>query len=492
MTPDRPALVCGDRTVSYAALDERVARARGAIAACGLKAGERVAVMVPNGIEFFEASLGAAAAGCPVVPVNWHLKSGELAWMLGDSEAKLLVAHASLEEVARGGLRDVPGCQLLEVGGTGPGAWDAALDRADPIAGPWCAPTFSAFTSGTTGRPRAVERTAALSSEASLAGLAAMWELRPDDVYLACSPLYHAANAYAFATLFQGGVVVVMDRWDAREWLRLVDEQRVTTCFMVPAFFIRLLELAPADWEGRDTSSLRLVLHAAAPCPVPVKRRIMAALPHTEIWEFYGATEGGATRISPGDWRRHPGSVGTPWPGVEIRILDADGHALPAGQVGTIYIRPAGGTTFAYHNDPEKTRSAWRDGAFTVGDVGYLDDDGFLFVTDRGADMVLRGGVNIYPAEIETVLHGHPAVVDCAVFGVPDPALGEELRALVEVRSPTAAEDLRQYCRQHLADFKCPRSVEIVDELPRDSTGKVVKRRLRDRPHTDNRGEDRR
>jgi long-chain acyl-CoA synthetase len=274
--------------------------------------------------------------------------------------------------------------------------------------------------------------------------------------------------------------VVVMERWDAREWLRLVERHRVTACFMVPAYFIRLLEVPAAERATYDTSSLRLVLHAAAPCPVPVKWQILDALPSAEIWEFYGATEGGATRISPDAWRTHPGSVGTPWPGVEILILDAGGRPVGPNETGTIFIRPPGGARFRYHNDAGKTDAAWVGDAFSVGDVGHLDADGYLYVTDRASDMVLRGGVNIYPAEVEAVLQQHPAVVDCAVLGIPDPRLGEELLALVEVRGHVGSEELRLFCREHLADFKVPRDIEIVETLPRDPTGKVLKRRVRD------------
>jgi long-chain acyl-CoA synthetase len=274
--------------------------------------------------------------------------------------------------------------------------------------------------------------------------------------------------------------VVVQERWDAREWMRLVERHRVTACFMVPAHFIRLLEVPPEERSRRDLSSLRLILHSAAPCPVPVKWQILDALPSAEIWEFYGATEGGATRISPDGWRHHPGSVGKPWPGVEVRVQGDDGRPCQPGETGLIYIQPVGGARFSYHNDPDKTGRAWRDGAFTVGDMGHLDDDGYLFITDRASDMVIRGGVNIYPAEIEAVLHRHPDVVDCAVFGVPDARFGEELKALVETRGPVGPDELAAYCQQHLADFKVPRFVELIDTLPRDPSGKVAKRLLRD------------
>jgi long-chain acyl-CoA synthetase len=249
---------------------------------------------------------------------------------------------------------------------------------------------------------------------------------------------------------------------------------------MTPAHFIRILEVPEAERAQFDLSSLRLIVHGGAPCPVPVKRRIIDALPATEIWELYGASEGGATRISPQEWLQRPGTVGVPWPGVEVRILDAGGRALPPGEAGLVYVAPAGGARFHYHDDPDKTSQAWRDDAFTVGDIGYLDDDGYLFLTDRASDMVIRGGVNIYPREIEDVLHTHPAVVDCAVFGVPDDRYGEALKAVVELRSPASADDLRSHVAQTLADYKVPKHVEVVDELPRLPNGKVMKRMLRE------------
>jgi long-chain acyl-CoA synthetase len=211
-----------------------------------------------------------------------------------------------------------------------------------------------------------------------------------------------------------------------------------------------------------------------------VKRRIIEALP-CEISELYGASEGGATRITSAEWLERPGSVGTPWPGVEVSILDEAGNRLPPGEQGIVYIRPPGETRFHYHDDPSKTAEAWRDEGFTVGDVGYVDEDGYLYLTDRASDMVIRGGVNIYPREIEEVLHTHPDVVDCAVFGVPDDRLGEQLHAVVEVRTDVTADALRDHCATHLADFKVPKTIELVDELPRQPNGKVLKRVLRDK-----------
>jgi long-chain acyl-CoA synthetase len=272
----------------------------------------------------------------------------------------------------------------------------------------------------------------------------------------------------------------MLDDWDPREFLRIVDTHRVTTTFLTPAHFIRLLEVPAEEWARYDVGSLRHIIHAGAPCPRSVKARVIEAFPRAEIWELYGASEGGATRVSGDDWLARPGTVGQPWPGVEIRVIEPEtGDRLPTGNDGLIYVKPAAGG-FHYHNDQAKTDSAWRDGAFTVGDVGHLDDDGFLYLTDRLSDMVIRAGVNVYPREIEEVLHRHDAVVDCAVFGIPDERDGEHLKAVVETRRDVLADELAEWCRSHLDAFKCPSVIDLTDTLPRDPNGKVLKRLLRD------------
>jgi long-chain acyl-CoA synthetase len=481
--PDRVAFVCGDTTTTYGELDARTTRLARAFADLGVGAGDRVAIMLPNCTEFFEAWAAASKAGTSVVPVNWHLKADELAYLLDDSDARLLVSHVDLADHYEPALATTTACALLVVGDTYERAIDAVPASVDPIeVGALASPVF--YTSGTTGRPKGVVHGVpdAEASARNMEGQLMLWGWTPDDVYLLSGPAYHAGpGGFAMAALYVGAPTVVLPQFDALEWLRLVDRHRVTCSFMVPAHFIRILEVDPAERAALDHSTLRLIVHAGAPCPVPVKRGIIEALAPAEVAELYGMSEGGATRISMAEWLDRPGSVGTPWPGVEVRILDDDRAPVATGETGVIYVRPPGGVGFRYHDDPDKTAEAWADDAFTVGDVGHLDADGYLFLTDRKSDMVIRGGVNVYPREIEEVLYAHPDVVDCAVFGVPDDRLGEQLHAVVETRVPVSEDALRAHCVEHLADFKVPAVFELVDELPRQPNGKVLKRMLRDR-----------
>lgn len=482
LTPGKPALVLGDRVVTYADFDERTTRLAHALEARGIAAGDRVAIMLPNSVEFFEVWAAATKLQAPVVLVNWHLKRDELTYILGDSGAKLLVAHADLLEFAEPAAQST-GCGLLVVGRGDAYEGAVAAGAATPSLELVTLQSPIFYTSGTTGRPKGVIHGQVDPERASQAtlGQVQLWGWTADDVYILTGPAYHAGpGGWAMAALAVGATTVILESFDAREWFRLVSEHGVTCTFAVPSHFIRMLEV-PAEARARyDLSSLRLIVHAGAPCPVPVKYRIIEALAPCEIAELYGMSEGGATRISMAEWLERPGSVGTPWPGVEVRILDELGEELPTGEAGLIYVRPPGDTRFHYHDDDEKTAGAWRDDAFTVGDVGYLDADGYLYLTDRASDMVIRGGVNIYPREIEDVLYTHPAVVDCAVFGIPHERLGEQLVAVVEAREPVTAEELDAFCRERLADFKVPARFEIVDELPRQPNGKVLKRVLRE------------
>jgi long-chain acyl-CoA synthetase len=483
---DKAALVLGDRALTFGQLDDRSTRLAHGMAERGVVAGDRVAVMLPNGFEFFEAATATSKLDAAVVPVNWHLKTDELAWILADSEAKLLVTDEAIWSTVADVAERVTGCGRIVVGETGPDGFEvivaAAGDTPEPLTAPASfTPVF--YTSGTTGRPKGVVHRGFSADRATVErgqdSQVTLWNWTADDVHLLCGPAYHAGpGGWTMTALYVGATTVIMPEWDAGAWLDLVERHRVTRAFMVPAHFIRLLELGT---DGRDLSSLQLVVHAAAPCPIAVKRRIIDALP-AEVWELYGMSEGGATRISPAEWLDHPGSVGTPWPGVTIHIVSADGEELGLGQTGLIYVSPPGGARFHYHNDPEKTAGAWRHDAFTVGDVGHLDADGFLYITDRASDLVIRGGVNVYPREVEEVLYQHPDVVDCAVFGIPDARLGERLKATVELRSGSSAtaDGLEAWSADRLARFKCPEVIELVGTLPRDPNGKVLKRRLRD------------
>jgi long-chain acyl-CoA synthetase len=271
-----------------------------------------------------------------------------------------------------------------------------------------------------------------------------------------------------------------MDHFDAEESLRLIAEKRVTWSHMVPINFIRILALPDETHAEHDVSTIKRIMHAAAPCPVDVKRRVMEFFPPDTVWEYYGMTEGLATIISPAEWLAKPGSVGRTAPNLELSILDDDGNALPPGEVGVIYVSPMGGVKFSYAGAPEKTAEAWRGDRYTVGDMGYLDADGYLFLTDRRQDMIISGGANIYPAEVEATLFRHPAVGDCSVIGIPDDEWGEAVLAVVEPRAPVSADELIAFCRDNLAHYKCPRVIKFVTELPRDPNGKVRKRELRD------------
>jgi long-chain acyl-CoA synthetase len=337
------------------------------------------------------------------------------------------------------------------------------------------------YTSGTTGRPKGIARPAPQPARRAPPNpFAAFWGFRPDDVHLMCGPMYHTApSAYALMSLAEGGRVVIMARFDATECLRLIDAERVTTSQMVPANFVRILE---ADWASYDRSSVRMIQHAAAPCPVVVKRRIMDVFPSGTVWEYYGASEGMASVISPEEWLAKPGSVGRPFPGVTVRIVGASGEELAPGEIGAVYVSSFGPARFRYHNAPDKTERAWSGDHFTVGDLGWLDEDGYLFLADRRTDLILSGGVNIYPAEVESALVEEDDVVDAAVFGLPDERMGQLVHAVVELR-PGAERDadaLKARVAARLADFKLPRTIEFVDVLPREPNGKVKKMTLRD------------
>ncbi len=348
--------------------------------------------------------------------------------------------------------------------------------------------TLMNYTSGTTGRPKGVIRRG-MNKEVVMAMreyLADFWGYRNDDTHGVFGALYHGAPMmHAYINTVMGATVAVLavDKgFKAEDALQMIQEHKVNTAHMVPAMFVRILDLPGETLKKYDMSSLRRVMHAAAPCPIEVKRKIIDYFGEGVVWEYYGGSEGGGTMITDEEWIKKPGSVGKPWPMSEVRIYDDDHNLLPENELGTIYMT-SGSFGFEYHKDKKKTQKAYIEGFFTMGDMGYLDEDGYLFIVDRKSDMIISGGVNIYPAEIENVIFEYPSVLDVAVFGVPDEKWGEAIKAVVQLREGQTAteEEIIQWCQERQSNNKKPKSVDFMAELPRDINGKIYKRQLRDK-----------
>jgi long-chain acyl-CoA synthetase len=496
--PSRTALVLPDDrdgcALSAGELLAATRRLAHGLRACGLGRGDCVAMLLPNGAEAICVLLAALETGLYVTPINTGLAAAEIAYILADSGARAFVAHAAYGAKAAEAAESagVPAAGRLAVGSI-PGFASLAELQASMPSGPPDDRSFGSFlqyTSGTTGRSKGVRRELVAADPDTVAGLLSdhlrRFGIEPGagHVHLCTSPIYHTAPlVFSWFALHFEHPVVLMGRFDAEAALRLVERHRVTTTHMVPTQFHRLLLLPEAVRRRYDVSSLRQVIHAAAPCPVDLKRRMLEWWGPV-IYEYYGATEGGGTLVGPEEWLARPGTVGRAWGGgAEVRVLDHEGKECTPGEVGTVYMKLL--QDFAYKGDPEKTRAGRRGDFFTVGDAGYLDADGYLFLCDRKIDMIISGGVNIYPAEVEAALFAHPQVGDAAVFGIPDEEWGERVLAVVEpapgaAPGPELAAEILDFCRARLAHYKCPRAIEFAASLPRDPNGKLYKRKLRD------------
>ncbi|MCP5267116.1 MAG: AMP-binding protein [Burkholderiaceae bacterium] len=494
-TPDKPAYIMADggEVVTYAELEARSNRIAHLFRDRGLRPGMHIALLIENHPRFYEICWAAQRAGLIYTAISTRLTAAEAGYIVENCEARLFIGSKALGEVATALRSLVPAIETwLMVGGTEPGfdSLESVVARyptepiADEVAG-----YDMLYSSGTTGRPKGV--TVPFLNEPIDAGnplltvSSKLYGIDENTVYLSPAPLYHAAPLRFNMTVMRlGGTSVIMEHFDAERYLALIGQYRITHSQLVPTMFVRMLKLPEAVRRAYDVSTLRCAIHAAAPCPIPVKQQMIDWWGPV-LWEYYAGTEGnGLTMVNSEEWLAHPGTVGRAVVG-ELKICDDDGAELPAGEQGTVYF--AGGREFSYHGDDEKTASSRNEhGWTTLGDVGYVDADGYLYLTDRKAFMIISGGVNIYPQEAENVLVMHPKVFDVAVFGVPNEDFGEEVKAVVQPRDmadagPELAAELIEFCRQRLAHVKCPRTVDFEAELPRHPTGKLYKRLLRDR-----------
>jgi long-chain acyl-CoA synthetase len=491
--PDKSAVTmgCGE-VVTYRQLDERSNQCAHLFAKLDLRPNDTVAFFMLNCPEYFYAAWGAQRSGLYYTPISTHLAAAEVAYIVQNCEAQVVVVSHALRDVALAIRKDLPGVRKwLMVGGTAKGfdAFEAALQRlpVTPVAYEREG-SVMLYSSGTTGYPKGIKHAnpeRALGDPGPLVtGIMASFGMNRETVYLSPAPLYHAAPLrFCMAMHRLGATAVVMERFDPEQALSLIQQYRVTLSQWVPTMFIRMLKLPPDVRASYDISSQSAAIHSAAPCPPQVKYQMI------DWWgpilvEFYGATEGhGGTQIDSAAWLARPGSVGRPVYG-GVHILDGQGVELPTGDVGTVYF--SGGAAFEYHRSEDKTAESRMGDKSTVGDVGFVDEEGFLYLTDRKANMIICGGVNVYPQETENVLIMHPAVADVAVVGVPNNDLGEEVKAVVEpVDFACAGAQLEQeliaWCRERLSHIKCPRSIDFERALPRSDAGKLFKRRIRDR-----------
>ena len=498
-TPNKPAVIMGSSgtVVTYAELDERSRRLSRLLHERGLVRGDMVAIFAENHPRYFEVAWAALRSGMYLVTVNRYLQAEEAAYLITDSGAKAFISTTQQSKVATEMLEFIPDCQIrLMMDGTVDGFEsyeDAIASASDEVFAEQPRGDFMLYSSGTTGRPKGIKR--ALPDRTIDDGqggtisllLQFMLGMNSESIYLCPAPLYHSAAIIWSCGVHEiGGTVVVLEKFDAEEFLRIVERDSVTHAQVVPTMMVRMLGLPDEVKSKYDLSSLQLMVHAAAPCPPEAKRQMIEWLGPI-VSEYYAGTEGtGMTFLTSEEWLAHPGSVGKPINGIP-HICDEEGNEVETGGTGLVYFEQPQ-ANFEYHGDPEKTKDSrhpQRENWMTLGDIGYLDEDGFLYLTDRRAFTIISGGVNIYPAEIESALIMHPDVVDIAVFGLPDPEFGEYVHAVVQLEPGIAADDatveaLRGYAREHLAGFKVPRVFDFRDELPRLPTGKLYKQQIRD------------
>jgi long-chain acyl-CoA synthetase len=490
-TPDAPAIISqnGNRTWrefnAHANQLVRVLRKR------GLQPGDGVALLAHNGPEFAEVWAATQRAGFRLTAVNWHQSAELIAYVVDNCDAKALVASARFIPGAMAAVEKA-GAKLavrLAFAGAIPGFddYDAALaaERPENIENPEAGSTML-YTSGTTGRPKGVYRKTrpVVSQLTGICNETAKWNPKTD-ISLLTGPLYHAAPlGINFVIPINAGVaVLLMDQWDAEETLRLIETYKATHTHIVPTMMHRMLQLPEATRKKYDISSMRWIIHGAAPCPAHVKQQMMDWFGPT-IYEYYSSTEGGGVFVGPHEWLKKPGTVGKAVPGVEIKLLDIEGNPVPQGGEGLIYVKAPATGRFEYYKEPTKTDSSYRGDWFTLGDMGRFDADGDLFLTGRTAELIISGGVNIYPVEIDEILIRHPDIADAAVVGVPNEDWGEEIKAVVELkpgveRSAQTAQSILDFARDKLPGFQRPRTIDFVDTLPRNAAGKVLRAQVR-------------
>ncbi|MCP5059937.1 MAG: AMP-binding protein [bacterium] len=493
--PDKPAFIMAGsgRVVTYKELDERSNQGAQLFQKLGLQHGDHIAFCMENNEEFFPLAWAAQRSGLYYTAISSQLTAPEVAYIIEDCNAKVFITSQAKAELAQGLEGECPNLVARYMVGTpvaGYESWEEALAEqpTSPIAEEWeGAPML--YSSGTTGRPKGVKHPIEkepIGKPSPLVGvILALYHATDHSVYLSPAPLYHAAPlGFTMAFLRIGATVVVMDRFDAAGALALIEKYRITHSQWVPTMFVRMTKLPEEERARHDVSSLEVAIHAAAPCPIPVKEQMIDWWGPV-LYEYYAGTEGnGFCAINSEEWTAHKGSVGRPLNAI-VHIMNDAFEDLPTGQEGGIYFESA--VKFEYHNAPEKTAdSRSPQGYTTLGDVGYLDDDGWLYLTDRKAHMIISGGVNIYPQETENALITHPKVTDVAVIGVPNEDFGEEVKAVVQLTDmanagPELIEELMEWCRERISHVKCPRSIDFEAELPRHPTGKLYKRLLKDR-----------